>query len=127
MPAYSAHFTIRELSCRCCESPGMTMEALSHIENIRTDYYKCSMSLTSAYRCTKSDMAARGKTTTGRHNMGVAIDVAVRGKNAFDLIVAVQNYARTNKLKVGLGINSKDGFVHIDFDQNRKNSTIWSY
>lgn len=122
------HFKRSELECSCCgklptETGAMTEEDyrvfLNELELLRTSYGK-PMLLTSAYRC-QAHNDEIGGATNSRHLVGDAIDVAVSGADAYQLIQLASAYGWN-----GIGVAQKGGgrFIHLD---RRQQQTIWSY
>ncbi|ODP98418.1 peptidase M15A [Salinivibrio sp. SS3] len=82
--------------------------------------------ITSGYRCANHPAEAKKK-QPGTHNMGKAVDIAVRGNEALQLIAVAQCYGFT-----GIGVAQKGGgrFIHLDDAQaapRRPRPHIWSY
>lgn len=84
------------------------------------------MSVTSSYR-TVDHEKAQGRSGKSVHTLGRAVDVAIRGKDALDLILLAPRFGMT-----GIGVDQKGGsrFVHLDDyegDDTQPRPWIWSY
>ena len=83
--------------------------------------------VTSAYRCAEHPIEARKK-SPGSHSTGRAVDIGVRGENAYKLIQGAIELGFT-----GIGVNQKGSttrFIHLDDIENsdgRPRPTVWSY
>lgn len=110
------YFSARELRCKCgCESHGVTQELVDKLDQLRELWGK-PLVLTSAYRCSKHPEEAR-KAKPGRHNQGIAADVAVSGYDQIRLIVLAHQLGFK-----GFGI--ANSFVHLDL---RPTGAKWGY
>ena len=82
--------------------------------------------VTSAYRCPQHPVEARKK-LSGAHSTGQAIDLAVKGEDAYRLLSGALRAGFT-----GIGVNQKGNsrFVHLDnieSSEARPRPWIWSY
>lgn len=119
------YFTEDELKCTHCGKSGMDADFMVKIETLR-DQLGFPFPVNSAYRCPEHPIEAR-KSSPGAHSTGHAIDIGVRGKEAYRLLEAALDVGLT-----GIGINQKGGsrFIHLDDIENstdRPRPTIWSY
>lgn len=81
--------------------------------------------ITSAYRC-KNHPVERNKATPGAHNLGVAVDIRIRGAEAVELL----RLAMQDPTFKGFGISQKGAtrFIHLDSGGgNLPRPMIWSY
>lgn len=76
--------------------------------------------VSSAYRC-HAHNAHVGGSMRSRHLVGDAVDISVRGQQAFVLITAAIDMGFYG---VGVAQKGDNRFIHID---RRKTPTIWSY
>ena len=82
--------------------------------------------VTSGYRCPKHPIEIK-KSSVGAHTTGRAMDIAVKGEDAYRLLSGALNAGFT-----GIGINQKGDsrFIHIDDTQaspERPRPWVWSY
>lgn len=89
---------------------------------LRLEYGR-PMVVTSAYRCADHPVERR-KSTPGVHNQGRAVDIAVFGSDAHDLLRMAMEFGFQ-----GIGVNQKgDGrFVHMDMAEDIPRPAVWSY
>jgi ribosomal protein L37AE/L43A len=62
----SPHFSVKEMSCPCCNVMGMDDDVIQTIEAVRVEYGK-PIRLTSSFRCEKYNEATGAKPTSS-HN-----------------------------------------------------------
>ena len=119
------YFTELELRCTCCQKDGINLEFMEKIENLR-EALSFPFIVTSGYRCPELPIEAV-KASVGAHTTGRAIEISVRGEEAYRLIKGALNIGFK-----GIGVNQKGDsrFVHIDDIQNspeRPRPWVWSY
>ena len=112
------HFAPQEFE-RCipsCSIDKMNPEFLVALDTAR-DVAEVPFVLTSAYRSPSYDLA-KGRSGSGYHTRGRAVDVAcIDSKTRWKIVCGC--------LAVGLSVGlSKDGFVHID---NRREPIVFLY
>ena len=123
------HFTDFELRCRCgCGLGSKDMQPefmrLLSVLRFRLDF---AMPVTSAIRCSKHNDKV---STTGRHGvhtLGCAVDIAVSGEQAFDLVAGA---IAAGFIGIGIAQKGKQRFIHLDMadiDENLPRPRIWSY
>lgn len=124
----TSHFTKAELQCRC--GCGMLPEKdfMDKVEALRL-VANFPFRVTSAARCASYNAKVSSTGATGPHTTGRAIDIAVRGKQAFELIrLALE--LRLGFTGIGVQQKGQFRFVHLDDLPNTPTSprpTIWSY
>ena len=121
------NFSKEEMSCSAtgeCEMDEIFMDALQFL---RMEFGK-PMVVTSAYRA-RTHPAEAKKKTVGTHRLGMAVDIAVSGKDALRLVQLAINQGFT-----GIGVNQKgphsQRFIHLDIappGEGRPRPHIWSY
>ena len=120
------YFTKEELTCKHCEEYSMSDEFMQKLDQLREDM-GFPFKITSAYRCPEPPIEARKK-SPGSHSTGRAVDIGVRGENAYKLIQGAIELGFT-----GIGVNQKGSstrFIHLDDIENsdeRPRPTVWSY
>ena len=114
------------MQCKCgCNQEKMDVEFMARLTNLREKWGK-PMVVSSAYRCQNHPVEAR-KAKPGAHTLGRAVDIAVQGADARELLALAIDYGFT-----GIGVQQKGTgrFLHFD-DLTAKDgfprSTIWSY
>ena len=117
------NFTRQEMACRHCGAEGIRPELMDKLQALRTAYGR-PMTVTSGYRCTKHP-AEINKAVYGAHTMGLAVDIGVSGKEAYEVAKLAFEHGFT-----GIGFQQKgDGrFVHLDVvEEKLPRPSIWSY
>ena len=117
------NFTEDELRCQHTGLSGMTKEFMDKLQEIRTKYGK-SMIVSSGYRHITHPIEAR-KSSRGEHTYGMCVDIAIRGKEAVELLGVAQSCGITR-----LGIQQKGSgrFLHLGLGaEGLANPWIWSY
>ena len=126
----SPFFTEEEMRCQCgCGQDGMHSEFMEKLTSLRADWGQ-PMVVTSAYRCKNHPIEAKkiaqGK-PPGTHESGRAVDIAIQGEDAYNLLCAALGHGFS-----GIGVNQKGSarFIHLDDltrDEGWPRPTIWSY
>lgn len=121
------NFSRKELECKCgCGKMEMDSDFMHDIQRIR-DRLGFPFVVTSAYRCEAHDRSVGGSSSPGHgpHTTGRAIDIAIRGANAWKLLqAAAGDFFR------GIGVNQRGDrrFIHIDdIKDDTKRPALWSY
>jgi zinc D-Ala-D-Ala carboxypeptidase len=120
----SPYFTHDEMRCQHCGKDGMNPEFMAKLTELR-EYYDKPMKVTSGYRCPEHPIEAR-KARRGAHTYGRAVDIAVKGSEAHEFIVAVAKSGLFNRI----GVQQKgDGrFIHLDNMTDREGfPSPWIY
>ena len=124
------YFSWNELKCRCgkCDSTGheMKKELMEPLIVLR-ETMDFPFTVSSAYRCPTHNNQVSGTGFKGPHTTGLAIDITIGWKRAYDFLQEV--YAM--RVFTGIGINQKGSgrFIHLDVLDPVKygRPTIWSY
>lgn len=85
--------------------------------------------ITSAYRCPDHNAKVSSTGRTGPHTTGRAIDIGVRGEQAFKLVQLALQYG-TTFTGIGLQQKGQGRFVHLDDlpnAQGQPRPTVWTY
>jgi len=98
---------------------------MNRLTSLREDWGQ-PMVVNSAYRCPNHPIEAR-KARPGAHASGRAVDIAVRGEDAYKLLLVALGHGFT-----GIGVNQKGDsrFIHLDDlteEDGKYRPTIWSY
>ncbi|MGE8308520.1 MAG: D-Ala-D-Ala carboxypeptidase family metallohydrolase [Pseudomonas protegens] len=123
------NFSAKELRCKCgkCNSDGSEMqpEFMDRLQQLRNQYAK-PMALSSGYRCRRHPEEAR-KAEPGEHNMGLAVDVAVRGPDALKLLQLALGLGFT---RIGVSQKGNSRFLHLGLAPiggRLPSPALWSY
>ena len=122
------NFSPDEFKCQCgCNGLVISERLIDVLQSIRDEYGR-SMSIPSGYRCSAHPVESRkiergGK--PGTHYSGMACDVGVSGKDAYDLLKLM---CADDRVK-GIGVNQKGAsrFLHMDVKEDGNRPNIWSY
>lgn len=116
------NFSADEFRCKETGALKVDEEFLARLQALRDDFGK-PMIITSGYRAPEHSIE-RKKPQPGRHTHGDAVDIALRGSEAFDLIATAIRLGFT-----GIGVSQKDGlarFIHLDTRPHAQRA-VWSY
>jgi zinc D-Ala-D-Ala carboxypeptidase len=121
----SPYFTKDEMKCSHTGIEMMDPDFMQQLTLLREAWGK-PMVITSAYRHPTHPIEAR-KDKPGAHTTGRAVDIAVQGEDALNLLELILIHDFT-----GVGIQQKGSgrFIHIDNLQHQEGwprPTIWSY
>ena len=121
------YFTDEELTCKCgCGQMEMDDLFMTKVVAMRKAL-GFPFIVTSAYRCPEHNNKVSKTGLNGPHTTGRALDIAVRGEHALDVISAIRTHNLT-----GLGVkqHGPDRFVHFDDlgpTASRPRPWVWSY
>ncbi|MEK9895017.1 MAG: D-Ala-D-Ala carboxypeptidase family metallohydrolase [Burkholderiaceae bacterium] len=127
MSADWVYFTVDEMKCKGTDECEMDQRFMERLIDLREDYGK-PMPITSGYRSLAHNSAVGGSPNSA-HIYGRAVDVAVTGNNAYDLIQLAMKHGFTGIGVAQRGAHNKR-FIHIDdMDDSDKSPrpTVWSY
>mgnify|MGYP003624738535 FL=1 len=112
------------VTAQCGANDLVISEQLMDVMQSIRDEYGQSMRITSGYRCPLHPIEER-KSLPGVHSTGMACDVGVSGKDAYDLLKLI---CADDRVK-GIGVNQKGNarFLHIDVKEDSPRPNIWSY
>lgn len=119
------NFKEKEFACKHTGLNRMRPEFLEILQQIRKTYGK-PMIVTSGYR-DKTHPVEAAKGSPGEHFYGCAVDIAVQGQDALDLIVVAYGYGIR---RIGLNQKGPSRFVHLGMGDKLKLNfppTIWTY
>jgi zinc D-Ala-D-Ala carboxypeptidase len=121
------YFTREELKCKGTDECFMNEEFMNQLHRLREDYAR-PMRITSGYRDVSYNTVIGGSPNSA-HILGQAVDVAVSGNLAYDLIRMAMLHGFT-----GIGVAQRGPqnkrFIHIDNMVNSDTSprpNVWSY
>lgn len=123
------YFSEDELKCRCgCGKANMNPNFMKKLIALR-DFLDFPLKVTSAYRCSDYNEKVSTTGSNGPHTTGRAIDIAVFGNQAFNLM----RYAPCFEFH-GLGVKQNgphnQRFIHIDDliqDDGSPRPWVWGY
>lgn len=114
------NFSPDELRCKETGELAMDADFMDRLQSLRTEFGK-PMAITSGFRSAKHS-AERKKAKPGAHAQGKAVDVAVMGEDALELVRLALSFGFT-----GIGVSQKAGgarYIHLDTAPRK---AIWSY
>lgn len=121
------HFQRNELQCRCGQWD-MNQEFMDRLENLRREFNR-PMPVSSGYRCPMHNARVSKTGFAGPHTTGQAVDIAISGEDAYQLIALAMKSGFT-----GIGIKQHGPFegryVHLDTlpeETNRPRPRILTY
>jgi uncharacterized protein YcbK (DUF882 family) len=110
----SAHFSRKELSCRCCGRLKIDPKLLDGLENLRA-LAGAIVTVHAGYRCPRHNREVGG-VPQSEHLQGLAADISVPGfslQRMYELALEIPQFA-------GGGIGVYDGnFLHVDVRDRR--------
>ena len=129
-PTRWPNFTREELTCHCgCGQALMDEGFMDMVQALRTSL-GFPFRINSAYRCAKHDEQVGGSSAPGAgpHTRGRALDIAVSGERAFELVRGALARGFTG---VGIMARGPHGgrYVHLDNlrAEEAPRPTLWSY
>lgn len=107
------YFTEDELKCRCgCGNADMELGFMERLVALR-EYLGFPFIITSAYRCAEYNQKVSTTGSNGSHTTGRAIDIAVYGEQAYNLISHALQFQFH-----GIGVSQtgthRSRFIHLD-------------
>ena len=120
------HFDAKELQCRCGCGMLPAQDFMDKLEILRVRL-GFPMPVTSAARCAEHNSKVSATGRSGPHVEGRAVDIAISGSRAVELVRMALASGFT-----GLGVNQKGDarFIHLDDLPNKDGQPrphIWSY
>ena len=119
----SPYFTSDEMRCSHTGKEQMNPEFMDMLTELRR--YYGPLIITSAYRDVTHPIEAK-KSKPGAHTYGRAVDIAVRGSDAFKLLQAI--YDMECFYRIGVQQAGSGRFIHIDNMMDREGfPSPWLY
>lgn len=120
------YFLNSELECKCgCCLNVMHPDFMDKLIRLRILYAR-PITLSSAYRCPKHNKAVSKTGLHGPHTTGMAVDIAVNGQDAYELLRIAYNLGF-----VGIGIKQSGDwdkrFIHLDMIPGQTRPRVWTY
>jgi len=118
------NFTDDELTCKCgCGQQLMAASFMAHLQRLRTKL-GFPFPIISAYRCPDHNEAVSSTGRHGPHTTGCAVDIAVSGSQARQIIKHATDFS-------GIGVKQHGPhevrFIHLDTIAGGKRPWVWSY
>lgn len=117
------HFTRAEMSCKGSGECRIDPDFMDLLEAIRADYGK-PMTITSGYRSPEYNAKVSHTGPQGPHTTGMAVDVAVSGKDAHRLLKTALAHGI---MGVGVAQKGESRFLHLDMVETGTRPWVWSY
>lgn len=128
-PRLLPNFSLAEVRCKCgrCSSTGteISSELMDELQRLRDAYGK-PITITSGYRCARHPVEI-GKAELGEHTQGLAVDIAVRGADAVQLLRLAMQLGFT---RFGISQKGASRFIHLGIARpggRLPSPAIWSY
>lgn len=122
---WAPFFTVQEFTCKGNGACLMDADFMQRLFQLREEFNR-PMVVTSGYRSPDYNLKVAETGATGPHTTGCAVDIAVNGSAAYDLINLAMQHGFT-----GIGISQKglSHFVHLDTLQPPlfPRKMIWTY
>lgn len=111
----SASFRVREFACHDGSDEILIDPGLPPLVQAVRDYFAAPVHITSGYRTPAWNQRVGGKKNS-YHMRGMAADIIVTGKTPLEVFRAIDNgrVPGIDPGKIGLGLYTRLGFVHID-------------
>ncbi len=107
------YFSDTELNCQHCGAKRFDPVFLDTLNNIRSDL-GFALTVTSGYRCVDHPIESKkieaGK-PPGAHAYGKAVDIAIQGDKAIQLISTARKYGIK---RIGVSQTGSKRFIHLD-------------
>jgi hypothetical protein len=114
------YFKVNEFACKCgCKTNNINLDFIEDLDRARS-YSNIKYKITSGYRCSNHPLSIKNPTSS--HIKGIAADILC--KDSYDRAVIIAGLAEAGFVRIGL---SKDGFIHVDSDQDKVQPVIWLY
>jgi len=120
------NFSKEEFDCKHTGKNEMKHSFMSKLQTLRTTYNK-PLRITSGYRDYAHPVEAKKPRKNGAHPTGLAVDIAVDRKEAYEVLKLAMQIGFT-----GIGFQQKGGgrFIHLDTIEDNElqpRPSIWSY
>jgi len=127
------NFSFNEIACQETGECEMNEDTMDRLQELRSEYGR-GLRISSGFRSPRHSIEAKkkdpeGNPRPGSHATGRAIDIAVRGEDAYMVLALATSLGFT-----GIGVSQKGDniFLHLDDIQSDDNfhvprPTLWSY
>jgi len=114
------YFNKEEFACKCgCNTNQINLDFLEDLDRARS-YSNIPYRITSGYRCLDHPLSIKNPSSS--HIKGLAADIEC--KDSYQRAVIFGGLAEAGFVRIGL---SKDGFIHVDSDQDKVQPVLWLY
>ena len=116
------YFKLEEFACKCCGENKISSVLIDKLDTLRATV--CfPLIVTSGYRCPAHNASISYTGEDGPHTTGLAVDLRVDRKQAYDLLKVALELGFT-----GIGVQQKGNarYLHLDLLKDGR-PTIWSY
>lgn len=121
------YFDVSEFKCHCgCGRNNMASSFVTLLDELR-DACGFPLRVSSGYRCPQYNAKVSKTGLDGPHTTGRAVDFAVRGKEAWELLTWA---ARLEFTGIGILQTGAYRFIHLDnlpATETRPRPVLWSY
>ena len=127
------NFSFDEMACRETGECDLNEDTMDRLQELRTEYGR-GLIITSGYRSPKHSVEAKkrdpeGKPRPGAHSTGRAVDIAIRGEDAYVVLALATSLGFTG---IGVSQTGDKRFLHLDDIQSEDNfhaprPFLWSY
>ncbi len=119
-------FTEDEMRCKGSGEILMNARFMDRLQSLRDDYGR-PMIISSGYRSPEYNAKVSHTGRTGPHTTGRAVDIAIRGEDAYMLLGTALRHGFA-----GIGLNQRGAgrFLHLDDlpqADNRPRPWVWTY
>ena len=116
------NFTEAEFTCSHTGKCEMQASFMEKLQALRTAHGK-AMTVTSGYRHETHPVEAE-KDRPGIHTMGLAVDIACGGSDAYNIMRLAFELGFTG---IGVAQSGRNRFLHLDTYTKPPRSNVWSY
>lgn len=116
------NFTEAEFTCSHSGKCEMQASFMDKLQALRTAHGK-AMTVTSGYRHETHPVEAE-KDRPGIHTMGLAVDIACGGSDAYNIMRLAFELGFTG---IGVAQSGRNRFLHLDTYTKPPRSNVWSY
>jgi len=127
------NFSFNEMACRETGECDLNEDTMDRLQELRTEYGR-GLIITSGYRSSKHSAEAKkkdpeGNPRPGAHFTGRAVDIAIRGEDAYMVLALATSLGFTG---IGVSQTGDKRFLHLDDIQSEDNfhaprPFLWSY
>ena len=116
------NFSEAEFTCSHTGKCEMQASFMEKLQALRTAHGK-AMTVTSGYRHETHPVEAE-KDRPGMHTMGLAVDIACGGSDAYNIMRLAFELGFTG---IGVAQSGRNRFLHLDTYTKPPRSNVWSY
>ena len=120
------YFKPAELACKHCGVVGVQPALVFKLDELREKFGK-PLVVTSGYRCPVHNAAVSETGEDGPHTTGLAVDLAISGRDAY---VVIRLALAANWTGIGVSQKGPSRFLHLDLIPDsfgHARPMVWSY